>query len=47
MRTMFLIDFHWWCLRQAAKYDRPGYSIRAFAFDWIGGRAVDLFFVLL
>lgn len=43
---MFLIDFHWWCLRQAAKYDQAGYSFTSFVFDWLGGRAVDLFFAL-
>ena len=37
-----LLSFHWWCMRQARKYDRPGYSVRAFVFDWLGGRALDL-----
>jgi|HubBroStandDraft_1064217.scaffolds.fasta_scaffold126240_4 hypothetical protein len=37
-----LVRLHWWCLAQAAKHDRPGYSLVAFAFDWVGGRAAEL-----
>jgi hypothetical protein len=37
-----LIRFHWWCMKQATKRDCAGYSLRAFLFDWVGGRAADL-----
>ena len=37
-----LMRLHWWCMAQASKYDRPGYSRRAATFDWIGGRAAGL-----
>jgi len=37
-----LLRFHWWCMRQATRYDRPGYSLRSFACDWVGGRAANL-----
>jgi hypothetical protein len=37
-----LMRFHWWCMAMATRLDRPGYSWRALAFDWLGGRAANL-----
>jgi len=42
-RAPALLRFHWWCLDQAARHDRPGYPLLAFLFDWVGGRAADLY----
>jgi len=42
-RADALLRFHWWCLGQAARHDRPGYPLLAFLFDWVGGRAGDLY----
>ncbi len=42
-RASTLLRLHWWCMAQAARFDRPGYPLIAFAFDWVGGRAADLY----
>jgi hypothetical protein len=38
-----LLRFHGWCIAQASKHDRPGYPWLAAVFDWVGGRAADLY----
>jgi hypothetical protein len=44
-----LLRLHWWCMRQAARFDRSGYDrppgcpLLARAFDWVGGRAANLY----
>jgi len=41
-RKPALVRLHWWCMRQATRFDRPGYPLLAHLFDWVGGRAADL-----
>lgn len=42
-RADALLRFHWWCMKQATRHDRPGYPLLASLFDWVGGRAVVLY----
>lgn len=38
-----LLRLHWWCMRQATRFDGPGYPLIAALLDWVGGRAADLY----
>lgn len=43
---MILLQFHWWLMHQAARYDRIGYPYKARVLDWIGGRVANVWYWL-